>query len=174
MTRGEGAELRALEIEDADAAVLDEQRDHQLRPHVVDHGDVTRVGRDVVDEHDFLVQRRVADQPAADVDRQHVRLLAVLQRHFRLQLLRRVVDEQDAEGAVVDHPPGEHRDAAQELVEVENRRDLARDLGQSFERRGVFALALEQAGVGDRLGDVDAELRQDFLVALRERARPGR
>ena len=100
-----------------------------------------------------------------------LRSLAVLQRHFRLELVGRFVDEQDAERAVIDDAPGQDRDAAQQLVEVENRRHLARDLGQCFERGGVVALPLEQPRVGDGLRDVDAELREDVLVALREGAR---
>ena len=39
----ERVELRALEVEDADAAVLVEQRHHQLGPHVLDHLDVARI-----------------------------------------------------------------------------------------------------------------------------------
>ena len=60
----ERVELRALEIEDADAAILHHQRNHQLRPRVVDDLDVARVGGHVGHEHRLLVQRGVADQTA--------------------------------------------------------------------------------------------------------------
>ncbi len=103
---------------------------------------------------------------------EHVRLLAVLQRDLRLEHLLRFVDEQDAERAVVDDALGENRDAAEQLVEIENLGHFARDLGERLERLGVVALLLEHARVAERLRDVDAELRENLLVALAEGADP--
>ena len=55
--------------------------------------------------------------------------------HLRLELPAcRLVDEQDAERPVVDDALGENRDAAEQLVEVENRRHFARDFGERLER----------------------------------------
>ena len=65
---GERVELRALEIEDADAAILEQHRDRQLGPHVVDHLDVARILRDVRHEHRLAMERRVADQALAERD----------------------------------------------------------------------------------------------------------
>ena len=49
----------------------------------------------------------------ADIDREHVRLLAILERHFRFELPCHFVDEQDSKGAVLDYTARQHGDAAQ-------------------------------------------------------------
>ena len=62
----ERVELRTLEIDHADAAVLQQQRDGELGPHVRHELDVARILRDVRHEHRLAVQRRVADEPFAE------------------------------------------------------------------------------------------------------------
>ena len=159
-----------LEVEHADAAVFQQQRDDELGADVLEHFDVSRIFRHVVHDQRHFVLRGVADEPFADLDRQHVRLLAVLQRHFGLELLLRLVDEKDAERPVVDDAFGENRDAAQQLVEIENFGDLAGNLGERLQGIGVVAFLLEQARVRQRLRDVHAELPENLLVALGEGA----
>ena len=58
----------------------------------------------------------------------------------------------------------------QQLVEIEDRAELAADLGERLERAGVCAFVLEQPGVLDGHRDVRAELPQDHLVGLGELA----
>ncbi len=70
--------------------------------------------------------------------------------------------------AVVDDPLGELRDAREQLVEIEHRRDLAADLGERLERLGVAAAALEQPRVDERDRDVRGELPHDRDVAFGE------
>ena len=99
-----------------------------------------------------------------------VDLVAVAHGHLHLELLRLLVEQQDAERPVVDDAAGQAGDARQQLVEVEDRAELAADLGQRFERARVLALVLEQPRVLDRDRDVRAELPQDHLVGLGELA----
>ena len=79
-----------------------------------------------------------------------------------------VVEEQDAERPVVDEPLGELRDAREQLIEIEDGRDLAADLGQRLERLGVEAALLEESGVDERDRDVRRELAQDRDVVAAE------
>ena len=103
------------------------------------------------------MQRGVADEPFAEPHARHFALLAVLHRELHLELAV-LVEEQDAERPVVDDPLGELRDAREQLVEIENRRDLAADLGKRLERFGIETAALEQPRVDERDRDVRAEL----------------
>ena len=50
---------------------------------------------------------------------------------------------------------------AKQLVEVQDRRDLAADLGERLERLGVAAAPLEQPRIDQRDRDVRGELAQD-------------
>ena len=68
VTLGERIELRALEIDDADAAILDEHRDRKLRAHVGDNADVPRILRDIRHEHRFAMERSVSDNALAEAD----------------------------------------------------------------------------------------------------------
>ena len=167
---GERIQLGALQIEHADAAILDEHRDHELGPRVGNEVDVARILRDVGDEHRLLVQRRPADQPLAELHVLRLGPLAVAHRQLHLELLRVLVEQQDAERAVVDQPLGQAGDARQQRVEIENRRHLAADFGQRLERVDVLALGLEQPRVLDGHGDVRGELPQQRLVLRSERA----
>ena len=98
------------------------------------------------------------------------RIVAVLDGDLELEHLRLLVEQRDAEDAVVDDALDQVREPRQQLVGIENRAHLAADLGQRLERLGVFALRLEQPRGRDRLRDVRAKLPQDPLVALGERA----
>jgi cellobiose-specific phosphotransferase system component IIA len=140
----------------------------QLRSHVGDDVDVARVLRDVGDEDRLAVQRRVAYQPLTQPHSRHFHLLAVLDGELHFEIPALLVHEQDAEGAVVDDAARELRDAVEELIQRQHRRDLAADLRQRLERRRVEAAALEQPRVDDRHGDVRGELPQQHHVGRRE------
>ena len=94
--------------------------------------------------------------------------LAVADGHLHLELLRGFVEQQNAERAVVDEALGEAGDTRQQHVEIENRRHLAADFGQRFERVDVLALGLEQPRVLDRHRDVRGKLPQQRLVLTGE------
>ena len=82
----ERVELRALEIEDADASILEQHRDDELRADVGDERNVARILRDVGHEQRLLVQRRVPDKAFAEVYARHLHLLAVLHGVLHLEL----------------------------------------------------------------------------------------
>ena len=63
--------------------------------------------------------------------------------------------------------PHRLRDAREQLVEIEHRRDVAADLGQRLERVGVVAAALEEPRVDDADRDVRGELAQQLDVGRR-------
>ncbi len=170
MPLGEGVELRALQIEHADAAILQEQRNHQLRSRIVHDLDVARIGRDVGDVDRLLVQRRVADETDAELDARQRHFVAVADGDFHLELAGLLVHEEDAERPVVDDAPREVGDPREQLVEVEDRAELAGDLRQRLERAGVVALVLDEQRVLDRDRDVRAELAQHRFVDLGELA----
>ena len=67
-----------------------------------------------------------------------------MERDLDLELAG-VVEQQDAERPVVDESLGELRDAREELIEVEDGRHLAADLGERLERLGVEPALLERA-----------------------------
>ena len=96
--------------------------------------------------------------------------VAVPDGDLHLQLAGVVVEQQDAERPVVDDAPRQVGDAREQLVEVEDRGELAGDLGERFERARVLALVLEEPRVLDRDRDVRAELAQHRLVGLGELA----
>ena len=77
-------------------------------------------------------------------------------------------EQHHAERAVVDDPFDELREARQQLVEIEDRGNLAADLGQRLERLGVAALEIEEPRVLERHGDERRELRQQRHVGLVE------
>ncbi len=87
VTLVERVEFRAREVEDADAAILVEERDHQLRAHVFDHLDVARILAHVrhVDRH--LVQRRVAGEAFAELQPRLLHGLAVVHGDLEFERL---------------------------------------------------------------------------------------
>src|SRR6185312_12962449 len=91
----EGIELRTLEIEDTNAAILQEQRDRQLRTAVFDHLDVARIDRDVRHEHRLLVQRRVPDDALPQLHAWQIHLVAVPHRAFDLEEAGVFVEQQN-------------------------------------------------------------------------------
>ena len=164
----ERVELGALEIEHADAAILQHQRDRQLRPRIVHQLDVAGIERHVGHVHRHLVEGGIADDAVAQLHAGNGDLVAVSHGDLHFQIARTFVDEKDAEGAVVDEAARQVRDAREELVQVEDRAELAADLGQRFQRAGVFARVLEQTRVFDRHRDVRPELAQEHLVDFGE------
>src|SRR5262245_31031703 len=107
------------------------------------------------------MERCVADEPLANLDARPRRRIAIPDGHLDLEPAGGLVEEQDAEGAVIDDSPGKIREPHQELVEIEDRSELAADLREGLEHAGVFALALEEPGVLDRHCNVSAEDAQD-------------
>ena len=165
----ERLELRARQVEDADAAVLQHQRNHELGSHVGHAGHVARILRHVADEHRFLVERGIADEPLAEVERRLLAALAELHRHLQFEPARGLVEQQHAEAAVVDDALDELGQAGQQLLEIENRGELAPDLGERLEGLAVATLDVEEPRVLERDGDERRELPEERDVGLVER-----
>ena len=165
----ERTQLWTLQIEHAEAAIPQEDRDDQLRAHVGEVAQIPTIDRRVGYQYRLLVQRGIAHQAFAELEaRDRVGRAVVLDGHLHLELAGRRVEEEDAERPVVDDPAHEVRDARKQLVKVENRRDVTADLGQQLERLSVFMLALEQPRVGDRHRDMGAELPENRQIRVAE------
>lgn len=104
------------------------------------------------------MKRGVADKPDANLHARCDNSIAIAQAHFHLQLLGLFVEEQDAEGAVVDQATCETRDASKQLVQIENGSELPDDFSERLERGGVLPLVVEEARILDRDGNVRGEL----------------
>jgi hypothetical protein len=113
------------------------------------------------------VQCGVSDEPLPETHAGHVDLLAVLDGQLHLELAR-IVEQQDPERAVVDDVLGQLRDPREELIEIEQRRDLPAELRQRLERVGIASAALVQPCIDERHGDVRRELANDRDVTLGE------
>ena len=165
----ERVELRALEVEHADAAVLQQQRDDQLRPHVVHDLDVARVGVDVRHEHRFLVQRRVADQALPDLD---VRRAGACRRSRPPPSSRAPASPRSPAGCRTCGSRSSRRVRLAIRVSSSSRSRIApnsRAISASVSSVvGVLALALEQPGVFDGHRHVRPELPQHRLVDFGE------
>jgi hypothetical protein len=114
------------------------------------------------------VQRRPSDKPLTELHALGGRLLPVPDGEFHVQLLRCLVEQEDAEGAIVDQALCEARDACQQDVEIEDRGHFAADFGKCLERVDVLTLRPEQAGIFNRDGDVGRKLAQQRLILARE------
>ena len=92
-------------------------------------------------------------------------------------LLRLLVEQQDAERSVVDDPPEQAGDAHQKLFEIEDRSEFAADLAERFEHARVGAFLLEEARVFDGDGHMGAKHAQHhgigFRVLIRRAAQHG-
>ncbi len=126
--------------------------------------DVPRVLRDIGYEHRLAMERGVADEPFSQAERGYPHFFSILDRQLHLELPALFVEQQDPERAVVDQPLRQLRDPREQLVELEDRRDLPADLGERLECVGVAAASLEQPRVDQRNRDVRTELPDDLDV----------
>ena len=123
--------FRTLDIEHPDDAILTDQRHSKLGSDIFHGLDVARVGSDVVYDDDSSFHRRGACNTIADLDAEvldHVRRMA--DSESQVKLLFFVVDEEYREGIKRYDPICEFCNLLQQLVQIENRRDLVIDLDQ--------------------------------------------
>ena len=90
------------------------------------------------------------------------------------QQARALVEQQDAEGVVVDQRLDGGRDARQQLVQFEDRRELLRNLREQLEVAVLAGHAAEQSRVVDGHGDAGGDYAQQRAVVLRVGAQAGR
>ncbi len=174
MLLGEGVVLGALQVDDADQPVLEHQRHRQLRPHLdpVAAGRVVRIQVDVRYANGLAQRRR---GPGHAVSQREPALgdetLVVLERKGVRQKLRVLVPQHHREHLVVDQPLHQTGDRAQQLLAVQDRRQLTADLVQQRKRARLIADALVEPCVLDPVGEAVSHERQQLLVGLAKMVR---
>ena len=107
--------------------------------------------------------RRIAHQALVEAHARLLALFAELDGHTQLELPR-IVQQQHTERPIVDDTLDELCDPRQELVEIEDRCQLAPDLGERLECLGVLTLPLEQPGMLERDGHERREVAEQRHV----------
>ena len=126
---GELAGGVAQQVERADDAPLAAQRHDELGVRAGHRLDVARIGVDVVDENRLPFGDRGADQPLADLHAQRPHdVVGVADGVGDRQLLAARVEQVDGERLELGDARDQLRDLLQQLVEVEDGRDLATQL----------------------------------------------
>ena len=120
-----------LQVEDSDYFFLVDQGNRQLRARLRIHRDVALALGNVGHQDRLLHLCGIPDHAAAqrDVVLQMQSLLEAL-REPVLQLFSRLIQQKNAEHLVVDQPVEQLGDALEQFVEVQNRREFARNLVQ--------------------------------------------
>src|SRR5947207_1530837 len=123
--------LGRLNVDDADYAILDDQRYGELRPHIRNCRNVTRIGRDISDQDRLTALRSGACNPFAYLDTNTFSgFKRMPETEAEVKLLRLFVQQQYAENFVINDSAHEFRDAVKRGVEVEGRVDDIGDLEQ--------------------------------------------
>ena len=164
--------LRVLQVEHADDAAFVEQRHNQLRARLGIHGDVARILAHVghVDQPPLAYRR--AHQSAADGNAPHGRMrVAESPRIARDQRLAFFVEQHDREHLVVDQPPQQLADLLEQRIQIENRRQLHRNLVQHFEGLRLARDARIQSRVLNRLRDARSRHGEHVQVLVAEEIR---
>ena len=82
------------------------------------------------------------------------------------------LEEKHPERPIVNHALDQLREPAQQQLEIENGRKVARNFDQRLQRLGFFALAFEQSRIFERHRHVRAKLAKNRLVAGRKLSQP--
>ncbi len=114
------------------------------------------------------MQRGVSHEAVADLDARRHELIAIANSGLHLELAGLVVHEQNAERPVIDDAACDARQMREQLVQVQNRSELAGHLRQRLECARVLAFVLEQPRILDRDGDIRTELAQHRFIYQRE------
>ncbi len=105
-----------------------QQRHDDLRRHAGHELDVARIGREVVDEERLLAGDRGADQPLPELQPKRFGAVGIADGVGDLQLAAALVEEVDGERFERDQAADEDRNLREEVVEIENRGDLASEI----------------------------------------------
>jgi len=140
--------LRALEIENANEAVLHEQRDDQLGTsfHAGIAAYVTRIVGDIIDPQDTPLARGGSGESFVQRDA-HARGNRVTAAHGEdaFQMLGLLVPEHDAEDVILDDFLDALGDATKEFFAVEDRGHFAADLVKQGKGIGLFGVRKNHA-----------------------------
>ena len=137
VARRELADLLAVQVQRPDDALLAPERHGDLRAHLRHRADVSRVGQHVVDDQRPAFGDDRADDALAD--RQPERPLDVLRIADGVrdaQVLALLVEQPDGKGLERRQARDQLRNLLEQLVEVQDRGDLAAELEQRDEQLG--------------------------------------
>ena len=137
MLLGEAVEHGRLEVEDTDHPVLVHERHHELGAGLGHQAHVARVLPHVADEHRLPRPDRGAAQPLGDREAAPLPRGPEVDGLAQHQLVPLLVQEEDAEHLVVDHPLDDLGQPLEQLVEVEDRGRLLADLVERGEEPRV-------------------------------------
>ena len=99
--------------------------------------------------------------------------LIPLDRDDRIERLRALLGQQDAEPVVVDQAFGQRADFAQEFIQHQDRTQVAADFVQQLQRLRLADAAPEERGVLNRCSDAAGQELEQVLVLLGEEIGPG-
>ncbi len=148
MFQGERVKLRALEIENANQAVLHEQRHDQLGTsfQASAAANVTRVARDVIDAQDTPLARSRSGESLVQRDAQaRGNRITAAHGENALQMLGLLVPQHDAEDVILDDFLDAFGDAAKELLAVKDGSDFAADFVKQGEGIGLVRVRKDHA-----------------------------
>ena len=144
---GELPAIAAEDVQRADRPRLVPERHHHLGSHAGHELDVARIGRDVVHEQRCFAGDRGADQTDPRTQPDRLFRFRVPDGVRQPQLPPPFVEQVHRERLERDQPADQLRDLTQQLVEIENRRNLAAEVEE-----GGDELALARGGKAGRRG----------------------
>src|SRR5882757_8605352 len=136
---GEVADGFGLEVEYADDFVLDDERDREFGADVGVGVDVVVGFGDVFDEEGFALERRLADDAAAELDAHALDFAGVTDLEAHAEIFGAVVEEEDGEDFVVDDGADEVGDTVHEGVEIEGGVEGVGELVEEVDLEGFNA-----------------------------------
>ena len=113
--------LLRLDIDDADHAILDDQRHCQLRADMRIDVDIVFRLADVVHQHGLARLCRLSDNPFAHADTHALSLRRMADLEAHPQIVGAVVEQQNGEDAVIDDRAHKVGCALQQCLEVKRR-----------------------------------------------------
>ena len=160
---GKGMRLNAFEVENADQAVAQQERDNQFRANGNGIGgtaaiaDIAGIQTDVTDAQGAaLAGGRAGDAFVERDAKARGDGVFVVHGEDAFEKLGLLVPEHDGEKVVVDELLDAFGDAAEKLFAVENGRKLAADVVKERKCFGLFRMGSEQA-FGDVFGVAENE-----------------
>ncbi len=166
MVLGEVADAAALQVEHAQHAVLQDQRHRHLGTDAGVGRNVARVGRGIVHPDHIARFRGRAGDPFAQRDVVDVHTLVVAQAEEMAQGAGFLVDVENTEGVIADQLAHGAGNLAEQLVQVQDGGELARDVGQGAERAVLAVHAAIKPGVVDGDGDAPGDQAQQGAVVF--------
>src|SRR6516164_7127652 len=166
---GKEAAARVLEVKYTNNLILVHQGYRQLRAGFRIERDVARILGDVSHQNGFLVLDGITHDTLSDRDVVlALNIFAKAQGEAVLQLFSRRIEQQNTEHLIVDQSVQQFGDAFQELIEIENRGQLAGNLIQQYQGAGLAAGAGVETGVFDPHGHAGSDQRQQPFMFLGE------